>query len=584
MLNELFTERWSLLLAAIEEADRSRSQRRARSSTRSPRFIIDSYRHDPELMKVIIVEVTRAANSFGRTHLAEIRRAYDLIAKIVADAQAAGDVPQRRRRRVRLDVVLRRDRAAALGWVFELIPGADARLRPGQASWSSRRSAAASSRAARLGARRCGSRSPARGARTGSLHGAAKALNLVVGLIALPLWLIGQRLGEPLRRAARRADREPRRAARAAPRERSMDALMADLEAIPDDLAPLRVGDAAQGPARHLDVRPRPAARGRQPRLRLSARSSPTTSSRAPTASGSRRASAFTRRRAPGLIVVHGLFSTRGASTTCARSPCAPSTSGASTSPPSTCAASGSPNLTSQAPTSARLEGGRGPDRRRPLPEGARRDHASARWGSRSAAARCSAPATRKVPSEALDGGILAISPPADPRRWPSGSRASCRARTPPTRSTRASGRCCTSRVRRSRWPEDPGLRGPARAHLGAVLRRRAGGALAAAPRPQDHIAGAKVPVLVLHPEDDDDHPGRARPELAEAAAGNDLVRVWILPGGGHGAIDAVDGAGPTPSTAVSSSAGPGTPRDGRQRRGVALGPPSTKLIYSGAR
>ena len=29
-------------------------------------FIIDSYRYDPDLMKVIIVEVTRAANSFGR--------------------------------------------------------------------------------------------------------------------------------------------------------------------------------------------------------------------------------------------------------------------------------------------------------------------------------------------------------------------------------------------------------------------------------------------------------------------------------------------------------------------------------------
>ncbi len=28
---------------------------------------------------------------------------------------------------------------------------------------------------------------------------------------------------------------------------------------------------------------------------------------------------------------------------------------------------------------------------------------------------------------------------------------------------------------------------------------------------------------------------------LAEAAEDNELVRVWILPGGGHGAIDAVD-------------------------------------------
>jgi len=53
-------------------------------------FIIDSYAHDPDLMKVIIVEVTRAANTFGRTHLADIREAYELIASIVERAQEAG--------------------------------------------------------------------------------------------------------------------------------------------------------------------------------------------------------------------------------------------------------------------------------------------------------------------------------------------------------------------------------------------------------------------------------------------------------------------------------------------------------------
>jgi hypothetical protein len=41
-------------------------------------------------MKVIIVEVTRAANTFGRTHLARIREAYAQIAAIVAAAQADG--------------------------------------------------------------------------------------------------------------------------------------------------------------------------------------------------------------------------------------------------------------------------------------------------------------------------------------------------------------------------------------------------------------------------------------------------------------------------------------------------------------
>lgn len=89
VLNELFVERWSLLLAAIEETDRTGAAPREKLAAVAS-FIVDSYQHDPELMKVIIVEVTRAANSFGRTHLPEIRRAYESIAKIVADGQTAG--------------------------------------------------------------------------------------------------------------------------------------------------------------------------------------------------------------------------------------------------------------------------------------------------------------------------------------------------------------------------------------------------------------------------------------------------------------------------------------------------------------
>jgi TetR/AcrR family transcriptional regulator, fatty acid metabolism regulator protein len=89
VLNELFIERWSLLLTAIEEADRTGASPRQKLGAVAT-FIFDSYRHDPELMKVIIVEVTRAANSFGQTHLEEIRRAYESIAKIVADGQESG--------------------------------------------------------------------------------------------------------------------------------------------------------------------------------------------------------------------------------------------------------------------------------------------------------------------------------------------------------------------------------------------------------------------------------------------------------------------------------------------------------------
>ena len=90
VLNELFLERWSLLLVAIEEAEKTEGRHREKLGAVAG-FIFESYRHDPELMKVIIVEVTRAANSFGRTHLEEIRRAYEGIATIVADGQKAGE-------------------------------------------------------------------------------------------------------------------------------------------------------------------------------------------------------------------------------------------------------------------------------------------------------------------------------------------------------------------------------------------------------------------------------------------------------------------------------------------------------------
>jgi TetR/AcrR family transcriptional regulator, fatty acid metabolism regulator protein len=89
VLDTLFVERWDVLLAAIRETDAQETAPRAKLSAIAS-FIVDSYRYDPELMKVIIVEVTRAANSFGRTHLGKIAEAYDLIAEIVRKAQADG--------------------------------------------------------------------------------------------------------------------------------------------------------------------------------------------------------------------------------------------------------------------------------------------------------------------------------------------------------------------------------------------------------------------------------------------------------------------------------------------------------------
>ena len=89
ILNTLFLERWQIMLDAITEID-SQSVPARDKLYMVASFIIDSYHHEPELMKVIIVEVTRAANSFGREHLDTIREAYAMIAAIVDGARQDG--------------------------------------------------------------------------------------------------------------------------------------------------------------------------------------------------------------------------------------------------------------------------------------------------------------------------------------------------------------------------------------------------------------------------------------------------------------------------------------------------------------
>jgi AcrR family transcriptional regulator len=89
VLDTLFIERWEVMLELIRAVDAEPIPVREKLGAIAA-FIIDSYRHDPDLMKVIIVEVTRAANSFGDTHIGTIREAYELIAAIVEQAQREG--------------------------------------------------------------------------------------------------------------------------------------------------------------------------------------------------------------------------------------------------------------------------------------------------------------------------------------------------------------------------------------------------------------------------------------------------------------------------------------------------------------
>jgi AcrR family transcriptional regulator len=127
ILDTLFVERWDVMLTAIAETD---------ASDRTPReklhaiagFIVESYRHDPELMKVIIVEVTRAANTFGRTHIAKIRDAYTQIAAIVARAQDEGEFRREIAPEFAALAFYGLVEQVLTGWIFDSLPIDDQEL------------------------------------------------------------------------------------------------------------------------------------------------------------------------------------------------------------------------------------------------------------------------------------------------------------------------------------------------------------------------------------------------------------------------------------------------------------------------
>jgi len=124
VLDTLFLERWNVLLEVIGELDgRDLPAREKLHAIAS--FIVDSYRHDPDLMKVIIVEVTRAANSFGQTHLVKIREAYDLIDAIVAKAQAQGEFKDTVSPAFAAMAFYGAIEQVLTGWIFDLLPRGD---------------------------------------------------------------------------------------------------------------------------------------------------------------------------------------------------------------------------------------------------------------------------------------------------------------------------------------------------------------------------------------------------------------------------------------------------------------------------
>jgi AcrR family transcriptional regulator len=121
VLDTLFLERWNVMLELIREVDSQPIPVREKFGAIAS-FIVDSYRHDPDLMKVIIVEVTRAANSFGDTHIDTIREAYELIAGIVEQAQRDGQFKPEIEARFAAMAFYGVIEQLLTGWIFDLRP------------------------------------------------------------------------------------------------------------------------------------------------------------------------------------------------------------------------------------------------------------------------------------------------------------------------------------------------------------------------------------------------------------------------------------------------------------------------------
>ncbi len=121
VLDTLFLERWNVMLDVIRRVDAE--QRPVRDKLEAiASFIVDSYQHDPDLMKVIIVEVTRAANSFGNTHIATIADAYELIGGMIVEAQKDGLFKAEIDSRFAAMAFYGAIEQLLTGWIFGLLP------------------------------------------------------------------------------------------------------------------------------------------------------------------------------------------------------------------------------------------------------------------------------------------------------------------------------------------------------------------------------------------------------------------------------------------------------------------------------
>ena len=368
-----------------------------------------------------------------------------------------------------------------------------------------------------------------------ALHGAAKVMNVVLGFIMLPLWFAGQRLAGVMRRGL--AESEQPALATARP-ERDLDALLAELKSFPNRLRPTRWATQVKGIPDLLLLM---LTQKRQTVNLGYSYPSQFDYHYIESADGERIAATIATHDEPrpGLIVVHGLFSSRhfdyvreiavrayydwgfnvaaidlrsfGLTEMLSNAPC---TAGWKEGEDILATAA---HLKSLGSTSVGAVG--------------------ISLGSSSVMNACHHDTT----AELLDGGILAVGGPADVRV----AIEYIDTVPPPTHPFFGISvlfrSLLTGKVRNLGWPDEIADFTMLAEHVLAPYYEISLDELYERASAKNFIADARVPVLVLHGEDDEIVPVEHARELERAAGGAENVRVWIVPGGGHAAFDALD-------------------------------------------
>lgn len=374
------------------------------------------------------------------------------------------------------------------------------------------------------------------------LHGTAKLANVLVGLIALPVWLLGQLIGGPIRDLLVRFERGSKRSLPVPPeRPRSMESLIGELRALSHDLRPSPIAEMRRGLA---DITPFVVSQTREGAVLGYRYPGHFDEHIFEGADGERIAATIALQEAerPALIVAHGLFTSSRFDYVRQIAVRAFYEWGFNVAAIDL-RSFGLTELTTHAPSTAGWkEGedlvalGRYMQTLGSTSVGA----LGISLGGSSVLNACDLQGAE----ESLDGGILAVSPPADPlsvwRRLSEPVKPG-HPRYPLHKGFHA---MLVSRVRSGRWP----AAAEAAESMVDVLD------LIAEPyyeipaaeiwdnaRGVDRVARARVPMLVLHPEDDVIVKVDQARMLEQAAAANDGVEVWILPAGAHGILEAID-------------------------------------------